>query len=479
MQILEAQRPSSAISRVNALWFISLVISLTTVLVGTVALQWLREHQRYPIQSTPRDKFAIFNMRREGLEDWYVAQIFSALPILLQVSLVLFLVGLIDFLVLIAPLKVFAPIIAFIGLPIIFIVATTIIPSCQWILPPIVFFRLSRRIPSQCPYKSPQSSALTIVLTPILLLVCRMFAFLVGRLNKNMLADTRSLITFWSFKHSTFGYRDSLPADQIALYYRERCCEEQYSRKWLSEAPKHGPEALSAFKFLPLKGSNEAPPIYDWVSGLRFANAESKRRQHVQAACYHCIHELMSIKQDVFNTHEGWCQYIQSVTWIGVPRRKLPIMFSNYYPDDPAALQVIQEEISLGVSHSFHWDARSPETAARIHELYIRLMNYYFTKQAQTSKVELHDATRRYLSDNWYVKSYSELGLVIPPGQYCSSYKRIQAQCQPLRRHLGTIHHSYGTSTSQSPWGRRCRRRRRRCNSSPSSCREIHRNRLP
>src|SRR6188768_1131429 len=32
--------------RVNAFWFVSLILSLTTVLVGTVALQWLREHQR-------------------------------------------------------------------------------------------------------------------------------------------------------------------------------------------------------------------------------------------------------------------------------------------------------------------------------------------------------------------------------------------------------------------------------------------------
>ncbi|KDR82266.1 hypothetical protein GALMADRAFT_22842, partial [Galerina marginata CBS 339.88] len=37
--------PAPSSIRVNILWFISLVLSLTTVLVGIVSLQWLREHQ--------------------------------------------------------------------------------------------------------------------------------------------------------------------------------------------------------------------------------------------------------------------------------------------------------------------------------------------------------------------------------------------------------------------------------------------------
>ncbi|KIM35348.1 hypothetical protein M413DRAFT_51356, partial [Hebeloma cylindrosporum] len=38
--------PSPSSHRINALWFTSLVLSLTTVLVGIISLQWLREHQR-------------------------------------------------------------------------------------------------------------------------------------------------------------------------------------------------------------------------------------------------------------------------------------------------------------------------------------------------------------------------------------------------------------------------------------------------
>ncbi|KAF9524641.1 hypothetical protein CPB83DRAFT_749692, partial [Crepidotus variabilis] len=38
--------PSGSNKRVNALWFLSLVLSLSTALFGIVAQQWLREHIR-------------------------------------------------------------------------------------------------------------------------------------------------------------------------------------------------------------------------------------------------------------------------------------------------------------------------------------------------------------------------------------------------------------------------------------------------
>ncbi|KDR70458.1 hypothetical protein GALMADRAFT_17807, partial [Galerina marginata CBS 339.88] len=96
--LLSPGSPAPSSIRINVFWFISLVLSLTTVLVGIVSLQWLREHQQYPKALSSKQVFALFNMRAEGLEAWYVPQVFSALPLLLQVALVLFLVGLVDFL---------------------------------------------------------------------------------------------------------------------------------------------------------------------------------------------------------------------------------------------------------------------------------------------------------------------------------------------------------------------------------------------
>ncbi|KDR75477.1 hypothetical protein GALMADRAFT_68761, partial [Galerina marginata CBS 339.88] len=38
--------PPSFVIRLNTFWFLSLVLSLSTVLLGIISLQWLREHQR-------------------------------------------------------------------------------------------------------------------------------------------------------------------------------------------------------------------------------------------------------------------------------------------------------------------------------------------------------------------------------------------------------------------------------------------------
>ena len=85
--------PSTSAIRINTLWFISLILSLSTVLVGIVALQWLREHQRYTDRITPQECVGAYHMREEALERWLVPQIFTGLSVLLQIALVLFFVG--------------------------------------------------------------------------------------------------------------------------------------------------------------------------------------------------------------------------------------------------------------------------------------------------------------------------------------------------------------------------------------------------
>ncbi|KDR68545.1 hypothetical protein GALMADRAFT_24146, partial [Galerina marginata CBS 339.88] len=72
--------PTTSSIRINNFWFISLVLSLATVLVGIISLQWIREHQNYP-NLPPRECFALFNMRADGLKRWHVPKIFTALPL--------------------------------------------------------------------------------------------------------------------------------------------------------------------------------------------------------------------------------------------------------------------------------------------------------------------------------------------------------------------------------------------------------------
>ncbi|KAF8968847.1 hypothetical protein BDZ97DRAFT_1967881 [Flammula alnicola] len=53
-------QPSGSVLRMNAVWFLSLTLSLGTVLIGTICLQWIREYERDtrrgPRKASPYDR---------------------------------------------------------------------------------------------------------------------------------------------------------------------------------------------------------------------------------------------------------------------------------------------------------------------------------------------------------------------------------------------------------------------------------------
>src|SRR6266446_7680910 len=83
--------------RINIFWFLSLTLSMATVLIGILCMQWLREFKRDAARSH-KDAIAIRQMRFEGLLKWKVPMILSLLPLLLQFALVLFFAGVLDLL---------------------------------------------------------------------------------------------------------------------------------------------------------------------------------------------------------------------------------------------------------------------------------------------------------------------------------------------------------------------------------------------
>jgi hypothetical protein len=155
--------PPPSSYRVNALWFASLVLSLTTVLVGIVSMQWNREHQQYSGVSE-QEKFSMFCMRKEALEVWYVPQIFAGLPLLLQGALALYFAGLVDHLLGFGP-GVAIPGIILVALSLFFLVATTVLPTVQGLVILLTHLEITPNLPSPCPYKSPQSQAFRHLIT--------------------------------------------------------------------------------------------------------------------------------------------------------------------------------------------------------------------------------------------------------------------------------------------------------------------------
>uniref|UniRef100_A0A0W0G483 DUF6535 domain-containing protein n=1 Tax=Moniliophthora roreri TaxID=221103 RepID=A0A0W0G483_MONRR len=91
-------KPDTSSIRINCFWFLSLIFSLTSGLFALLCKQWLREHQRDTPTRTPGEALALRQLRRDSFEKWGVSSFLSALPILLEVALLLFFVGVLDLL---------------------------------------------------------------------------------------------------------------------------------------------------------------------------------------------------------------------------------------------------------------------------------------------------------------------------------------------------------------------------------------------
>ena len=90
--------PSASDIRVNVFWFMALVFSLTAALLATLVQQWVRDYmhvfQRY---GDPLKSARIRQYLHEGSDGWYMPIVAEAVPGVLHVSVFLFFVGLVDF----------------------------------------------------------------------------------------------------------------------------------------------------------------------------------------------------------------------------------------------------------------------------------------------------------------------------------------------------------------------------------------------
>lgn len=136
---LPSRSPSRQSIRINALWFTSLVCALVSSLIGIMVKQWLREYMA-SVSLSSRNNMRLRQHRFGGLVAWNVPEIMAFLPILLELSLILFFAGLVDFLFSLQPI-VAGVVTSVVGVSFLFYIFTTITPA------------FSRR----CPFKSPQS----------------------------------------------------------------------------------------------------------------------------------------------------------------------------------------------------------------------------------------------------------------------------------------------------------------------------------
>ncbi|KAJ3774915.1 hypothetical protein FB446DRAFT_786532 [Lentinula raphanica] len=78
---------------INGLWLVSLTLALVIALAAVLVKQWLHHYVAIP-SGPPKEKSHIRQFRFAGLEKWQVLSIIGLLPVIMHVSLGLFLIGL-------------------------------------------------------------------------------------------------------------------------------------------------------------------------------------------------------------------------------------------------------------------------------------------------------------------------------------------------------------------------------------------------
>ena len=89
-------KPTSPAIRVNVYWVSSLVISLSTALFTILAKQWVN-YLLAGLSPVPATRGRHRQYRTDGLHRWRLPAILAVLPLLLHIALLLFFVGLVDF----------------------------------------------------------------------------------------------------------------------------------------------------------------------------------------------------------------------------------------------------------------------------------------------------------------------------------------------------------------------------------------------
>ncbi|EIN11384.1 hypothetical protein PUNSTDRAFT_63606, partial [Punctularia strigosozonata HHB-11173 SS5] len=94
VSVTEFHAPTSLVV-INSFWFVSLVVSLASALLGILVKQWLREYILWTTVTPIHSAINLRQYRYNQLQRWKVPEIVTGLPTVLQAAVVLFFTGLI------------------------------------------------------------------------------------------------------------------------------------------------------------------------------------------------------------------------------------------------------------------------------------------------------------------------------------------------------------------------------------------------
>ncbi|TFK36544.1 hypothetical protein BDQ12DRAFT_243838 [Crucibulum laeve] len=237
--------PEASAVRINIFWFLSLTLSLTTVLIGILCMQWLREFQR-DVSLPHKDAIALRQMRFEGLLAWHLPGILYCLSLLLQTALVLFFIGLLDLLWSLNK-QVATVITIFVALTMLFLLATTMLPTLQYI-----FTRDWHLRSAQCSYKSPQSWAFHRMSIGFVVFASRIGKYTSGILSSRKRGVYRKLLDLpdWvQFDLYWRSLRDAAEVQRGEPYYRFVNKDIAHGLAWVGETFVQSASAVNAVAY--------------------------------------------------------------------------------------------------------------------------------------------------------------------------------------------------------------------------------------
>ncbi|THG99995.1 hypothetical protein EW026_g2454 [Hermanssonia centrifuga] len=139
----------------NCLWFLSLILSLSSALFGILAKQWIREYLQWrKVAAAPRENVLLRQLRIEAWEDWKVSAGISTIPALLELAVVLFLVGLVV-----------------LGWTLDTVVAIVITTAVSVVIMVLCTVTVLPAVYRRCPYKSPTGWACVIMFDALAMVV--------------------------------------------------------------------------------------------------------------------------------------------------------------------------------------------------------------------------------------------------------------------------------------------------------------------
>lgn len=175
---------SASIIWINALWFASLICSLSAAFIAMSVKQWLHEAE-IGLSGLSREVARLRQYRHDGLLKWHVGTIVAALPLLLQLATVLFFAGL---LILLYTLhrSIAVASTALIGILVLFTAFTTIVPAFS----------------EDCCYRSPLSTG----------------AFLLVQFVGRCVSGGSSYFSFWGRYHGWAGMERAIVMKSPELF---------------------------------------------------------------------------------------------------------------------------------------------------------------------------------------------------------------------------------------------------------------------